>query len=258
MRAPCYCLITLATLLLPPAAEAQQLRQPPDATDQVRSPDGRGLITPPVTEFTVLRSGVEFDGGSLFEIVERGETLRAQLRVLSDGAGIFTGTWEISDPEISGFRPLGRVRMPSAGRQMRRHISPVLPTTRPGLYELRFRPTSGAPTGAIRYSVVPAPAAYGGGFALLEPQPHVPLRPDTRFQWAPVVAAAAYQLQILGGRERLVAVDLTGTSTQLRPPAFARLRDHKGPLDWRVVAFDADGLVLSISESRPTGGGSKP
>ena len=244
--------LLLATTVVSPMANAQQLRQPPGQPSTLPSRGGPGTPTP-ITRFTPLQLDIHFDDASLFEIINDDETLRAELRLLSDGAGLFIGAWEVSEPGFSGFRPLSQIRIASAGRQMRKLISPVLPNARPGLYEVRFRPSSGMPTKAIRYSVVPNQSQDRPEVALLSPLPEGRILPKTPFRWSSVPGAATYQLQILGGRERLVAVDVDDTSAQLRPPALERLRDYVGPMNWRVIAVDGEGYVLGVAASQTIG-----
>lgn len=240
-------ILFLATALVGASGHAQQLRQPPDAN---------GRIAPPITRFTPLRADIQFDDGSLFRVLTESDRVRAELRLLGDGSGLLSGTWEISEPGISGFRPLARVRVPSAGRQLRLLFSPAMPVSRPGLYELRFRPASGAATQPIFYSVVPKPRDTGGKVVLLTPQPGLRILAETAFRWSPVAGATVYRLEILSAQSRLVAVDVDRETAHLHPRALARLRRHAGPLDWRVTAYDVEGHILGVSDSRATGGGS--
>lgn len=245
MRSRHLVILVLTTALMGSPLAAQQLRQPPDAN---------GRIAPPITRFTPLRADIQFDDGSLFRVLTQRDTVRAELRVLGDGSGLLSGTWEISEPGISGFRPLARVRVPSAGRQLRVLVSPAMPVSRPGLYELRFRPASGAATRPIFYSVVPIPRDTGAEVVLLAPQPGLRILAETVFRWAPVAGATVYRLEILSAQTRLVAVDVTRETAHLHPRALARLRRQAGPLDWRVTAYDAQGRILGVSDSRATGG----
>jgi len=230
----------------PPAGAGQpQLRQPPTA---VAGP------TSPITRFTLLRAELRFAGGGTYATVTVGEDLSAELRLLSEGAGALSGRWELSAPGQSGFRPIGRVRIPLAGRQGRTVQAPALPTGRPGIHELRFRPDGGAAAlSSIRYAVIPAaPEPQRPPVSLIAPADGAAISGATVFRWMAAAAATRHRVEFVdAGGDVVLGVDLRGTEMSLRPPSLDRLdRSGAATLRWRVTSYDDAGRVVAVSGLR--------
>ncbi len=222
--------------------------------------------------FSIGYLGLRFDDDSVRRLVQPDSPLRARARVRFAGSGQLQGVWEIADPaSASGtpvYRPLRLVRKPLFGGEAVEFDSPPLPTARAGPYRLRLRVTAPAldDVPVLQYYVSPATGRGAQPVELLGPAPGARLGPETRFGWRPVPGARAYRLEIHApagstgpaeaeqARAPLAGVLLGADEQQARLGALAW--DHVragGRYRWRVVAIDAQGERLGVSEWRPLG-----
>lgn len=195
-----------------------------------------------------------FDDRSQYRIVERGESLAAILTVTSNGRGTFNGLWEISGPDTNGFRTIGRARVTLGGPSATTFESPALPTNRPGQYRVRFVVGGSGGDSSQEISYVVAPKTGESAISLLRPTPGGNFTGATRFEWSTIAGASRYRVEFLapGSLRLLAAVDVRGTTAQLRPFTLARIKGL-GQIVWRVTAYDGQGYALARSQSRVLG-----
>lgn len=228
---------------------------------------------------SVRRIDLAFDDGNRTRVTARGNPLRAVANLRYQGGGIFAGEWRVSVQDGvrgSGFeRRLAIIRQPlsGAGNGATRLVSPPLPVDRPGLYQVRLVPdnaTTGLAIPAIRYYVTPDDLTRAPELKVSAPPIGSLLTADTRFAWAPVPRAAAYQIEIFetnGGpsdtnpsARLLVGSDgltpltgrvVPGTATEASIAGLTMRHIPPGSAyRWRIRALGPAGEVLAISAFR--------
>ncbi len=213
--------------------------------------------------FGINYLGMRFDDDSVRRLVAPGATLRARAQVRFTGSGELQGVWEVADPSSASgtpvFRPLRVVRRALFGGQAATLASPPLPTGRSGLYRLRLRLTDPALAEApeLQYYVSRDTGRDARPIELLAPAPRARFTAATRFRWRPLAGARAYQLEIHAAAPRTAGRPLAGRLIDARRAeveAGALLWRHLTPgraYRWRVLAIDADGRRVGVSELRP-------
>ncbi|NGP53478.1 hypothetical protein [Thioalkalivibrio sp. XN8] len=230
------------------------------------------------SELLVVSVRLEFETGNNTAIVERDADLRAGLTVQHTGTGILRGRWQIAEPGSSEavpvFRTLALVNTQVRAGQRSYLRSPVLPTSRPGVYLLRFCVSGTDPVAVAEDAQCPGAgqvvhATYQvharAGFRVvrirsLEPD-RARLGQEGMFRWGEVPGAATYQVQIFefaprattGGEApepRFIAGMLVpgdAGATRLTELARSRLSPERRYL-WRVTAYDQAGVTIGTSE----------
>lgn len=245
------------------------------ATQSVRL----ALNTGAAGAISVRRIDLAFDDGNRTRVIPRGNPLRAIANLRFQGGGIFAGEWRVSVQDGvrgSGFeRRLAIIRQPlsGAGNGATRLVSPPLPVDRPGLYQVRLVPdnaTTGLSVPAIRYYVTPSDVTRAPELKVSAPPAGSLLTAETRFAWAPVPRAAAYQIEIFesnGGpassdpnARLLVGSDglspltgrvVPGTATEASIADLTMRHIPPGSAyRWRIRALGPAGEVLAISAFR--------
>lgn len=177
------------------------------------SADGREFVTTVVqvqltggagAGFSIDQVDLHFDDDAYVRVVPEDAALGAELVLRYSGTGRLRGVWELADPSTTAgspvFRPLRNVDRQLTGARELRLPAPALPTARAGIHLLRFRMTEPAvsfPLPIIRYAVVtgsefaPAPVPL----VLHGPPERAQIAAGTRFSWAPLAGANAYQIE---------------------------------------------------------------
>lgn len=219
-------------------------------------------------ELVIQNASLKFGNDSRYAIIGKGEALRAYATITSSGRGRFDGVWQISGPAGVGpgaFVPIDRVRRVLAGPRSTVFESPVLPTDRPGLYQVRLLPGPDAsdvtasliPT--IRYLVKPVSGLSEIGLGT--PAAGAAITNGTQFSWDGLRGASVYRLEFIsdgsvGAGDRIAAIDVAApdTSTSIRKFTIDRMT-RGGARYWRVVALDSSGSPIGSSSIRRIGGG---
>ncbi len=235
--------------------------------------------------FSVSRIALAFDDGTPVRLVAPKESVRAQAELSFNGSGLLRAAWEVAEPATTLgepiFRTLQLVRQPLLGASPVRIVSPLLPATSSGPYQLRLRitePLPGFDAPVIRYFVGEAGAAAPSLY-LYGPNHGELLGPDTRFRWAAIKGAKSYMLLLFAQPHNAQTVlpelgDAPAAPTQSdiaaaqsRPPASgmlvpgqqtdasltvavkARLKSGNAYL-WQVLAIGEDGALIGESALR--------
>ncbi|MDX5299774.1 MAG: hypothetical protein LPK85_12600, partial [Gammaproteobacteria bacterium] len=187
-------------------------------------------------------------------------------------SGMLEAVWEIASPASTQgtpvFTALQSVRQYlGAGREVVLQ-SPPLPTTTPGAYRVRLRilnPSQTFETGVLSYAVSPQTEPADRPVLSLQamtPEADARLTEQTRFTWQPTPGARAYQLELYRADNAGTLPDTPAIKpvTGLLVPALqteailSRLSlEHlsgEGTYVWRVLAIDADGLIIGASSLR--------
>ena len=248
-----------------PAVSAQWLLQ-------IRGSGLEGARETTDGEIAVQRMDLEFDAGQRIAIVERGESLDAQVSIAVSGSGTLRGRWELADPGSSSgefFRVLELVRVPLSGGRAATVPSPALPTHTTGRHVLRFCVEEDAAAPCANSSTV-----VQTFYEVVPGGTHAAMRATTPnnqtigaggvFRWPAVDGAVTYQLQIFRpavhppgdapGDSQDDPAFVTGallpggvSETTLSPLLRGRLEKGQAYL-WRVTAHDADGQLIGRSE----------
>ena len=230
------------------------------------------------SELVVVSVRLEFDTGNNTAIIERDADLRAALTVQHTGTGILRGRWQIAEPGSSEavpvFRTLALVNMQVRAGQRSRLRSPLLPTSRAGVYLLRFCVSGPDPAAAGEDAQCPDAAQVvhatyqvhaQPGFSVVRIRGLAPdrsrLDPAGLLRWSAVPGAATYQVQIFeftpraatdgeAPEPRFVAGLLVpGDSAATPLGALARSRlDPERRYLWRVTAHDEAGVRIGMSD----------
>ena len=233
----------------------------PLATEELRLTISGGLAA----DFAVTAVRLRFDDGSIGRIVTAGTDLGVVAEIAYRGEGRLRAFWELAGPATTlgraSFRRIGTVHRRLTGSGRMRLAGPRLPTATPGLHLLRLRfvePDIDTPELVIRYFVrralpeerPPAP------LALRAPQEGARLRADLSFAWEPLQGAAAYRVEFFPSGVQEGAHPHTGLlvpgevrEAALTPPVRERLA-ASAAWRWRVVAFDAEGRIIAVSDLR--------
>lgn len=227
------------------------------------------LGTAPAAGLMVTRIDLRFNNDSRTTLVPRDSDLVARAQVRTEGNGWLEARWEIADGSgLQGtllYRPLRSTRQYVGGGQILMLDSPRLPTTGTGRYLVRLlvsEPPGAAEAAPLLYQVMNAP--QGETLGLVSPADATLLQPTTRFAWLPVPGARAYVLELVPEeglsqmnerprtpQERRGAVMVPSGSTEVELSNAVRQGLESGQrYGWRVIAFDADGQLLSRSPTR--------
>ena len=101
-------------------------------------------------ELTLSRIELDFGGAeeARYVTIEAGEELRPRARIRYGGSGVLEARWILADPTstkgeaLFQTRQLVRRLLPGSGNKIEIE-GPVLPSDRPGVYELRFQVENG-------------------------------------------------------------------------------------------------------------------
>lgn len=230
------------------------------------------------SELVVVSVRLEFDTGNNTAIVAHDAELRASLTVQHTGTGILRGRWQLAEPGSSEavpvFRTLALVNTQVRAGQRSHLRSPMLPTSRPGVYLLRFCVSGTNPVAAADDAQCPDAAQVvhatyqvhaGAGFSVTRIRGLAPDRSRLDaaglLRWDPVPGAATYQVQIFeftpraatdgaAPEPRFVAGMLVPGDTAATPlSALARSRlDPERRYFWRVMALDEAGMTIGMSD----------
>ena len=251
----------------------------PPAPDSEPGPVASGL------EITGLT--LRFANGSQTRVIQPGANVTAMVTMSYRNVGLLQARWELATPASTQgepvFVPVRQVRQNlGSGRQILLQ-SPRLPSNAKGLYLLRFRVLGAGNEVApltIQYMVGGQGEREAPSITRLEvqaPEAEAVLGPDTRFHWQSLPGAVAYQLEFYnrtadrpastardGARSRTVSpaelalpkplvtgLLVPGDTSSLTLTAMAG--DHLTPGQtflWRVLAVDAEGLVVGASQLR--------
>lgn len=230
------------------------------------------------SELVVVSVRLEFDTGNNTTIAAQDADLRAGLTVQHTGTGILRGRWQIAEPGSSEavpvYRTLALVNTQVRAGQRSYLRSPTLPTSRPGVYLLRFCVTGTDPAatavdaqcpdaGLVVHATYQVHAQAGfrmasiGGLA----PDRARLAPAGLLRWSPVRGAVTYQIQIFEFAPRATPGDAAteprfvagmlvpgGTAaTSLSALAGSRLDPERRYL-WRVMALDEAGMTIGMSD----------
>jgi hypothetical protein len=230
------------------------------------------------SELVVVSVRLEFDTGNNTAVIERDAELRASLTVQHAGTGILRGRWQIAEPGSSEgipvFRTLALVNTQVRAVQRSYLRSPSLPTSRAGVYLLRFCVVgTDTVTDATDAQCPDAAQVVHATYQVHTPAgptvvPIGDLAPDRAqlgsdglFRWNAVRGAATYQVQIFefssqarpdgqAPAPRFVAGLLVPGHTaaaRLTPLARSRLNPERRYL-WRVTAHDEAGVTIGSSD----------
>ncbi len=212
--------------------------------------------------FSVSRLQLRFEDEATRKIVRPDERFRALARVQVSGSGVLKAVWEIATPSSTAgtpvFRTLEVIRRQVGSGAVRTLRSPVLPVSQYGMYLLRLRIDEPAPEQAVpmlQYLVIqgrPAPAVTR--IAVQGPPAGAGIDQRTLFQWTPVPEVRAYKLEFR--RHGVEAAPVTGMMieagfTQVSPSTLVMSRLPAGRYEWRIVAFDGQGVVTARSDWQP-------
>lgn len=231
--------------------------------------------------FAINQVSIRFDNDAPKRIVERNSKLGIYTRITYTGIGMLEGVWEIAEPSSTLgkaiYRTLKLVRQQQSSSGLTRIEGPALPTKQRGIHLVRFRITEPAVefnAPVIRYYVFDKgkrPDFLLTDIAVLSPGTGSTLNQDTRFEWASVKKAIAYQLEIYADPSdtRLARLPSLGTSTQtkisIQGPLIAGLllndtrtsavipKNIRNKLEkgrwyiWRIIALNHEGKIIGIS-----------
>lgn len=229
------------------------------------------------SELAVVSVRLEFDTGNNTAIVAQDADLRAGLTVQHTGTGILRGRWQIAEPGSSEavpvFRTLALVNTQVRAGQRSYLRSPVLPTSRPGVYLLRFCVSGTDPVAAADDAQCPDAGLIVHATYQVHPQAGFRvariggLAPDRarlsaagEFRWNAVPGAATYQLQIFAFTPQAAILDeppepvfvagmlVPGDAAAAPLSALARSRlEPDRRYLWRVIALDQAGMTIGAS-----------
>ncbi len=241
--------------------------------------------------FEITRMDLYFgDGVRRVPVVKQGVDLRAVMEINYLGGGLLRATWEwapLSPGGVPLFRPLPVVYEPGLAplgdiqqgidtrrtktlvreylgyQRVAKLYSPLLPTSSPGVYQVRLRvegPELQFTEPAMRYYVGVSPPDFDIGrmpplapLLMAEPRSGEAATPLTEFKWQPVAETRVYRLEVYPDQELIgdlitaILVPSAQAGTSLSPLAMNYLQ--KGSSYWcRVVAINERGDVHAVSD----------
>lgn len=106
---------------------------------------------------------------------------------------------------------------------------------------------AGFPLPIFRYTIIPKPNAI----ALLQPNPNtqIPTGQQLRFSWEGIEGAGGYKLEVKQSQRVIFSALLSRNTTSYTAPPWLN-RTKGSDLSWQVKALNADGSLLTESESR--------
>jgi|GEM_PF-3600829 len=215
----------------------------------------------------VSRVSLRFDSGAQVASIARNQKLSAIATINYQRAGSLDGVWELATPASTGgqavYRRLENVHQSLVGDGQALVQSPQLPSDELGVYSLRFRlllPGEPVQPIVLRYQVgaqgldektKPAHLSVDG------PEVNAILSTTTAFSWQTQPSTETYQLAFYRYRPASVdEVPATGlmlppgqTQTVLSPSVFSYL-PPRSTVYWRVIAFNAEGIIIAVSPLR--------
>lgn len=232
-------------------------------------------------DLKIRRIELGFENGGKTRVVAQGSSLRAIAEISYLSSGLLNAEWRLIDPTSirgSGFERrlrLIRQQLTSSGAGRTRIASPLLPTDRLGLHEIKLHIVDPDPEfdfPVLRYYVNPKSTPDVSRVQSIEvhqPADGASLTLNTVFAWLPIAGVAAYQIEIYddGGGENQAAglivnpLDTDGTllagkvvpasvtSTSMAGFSQAHLK-HGKSYRWRMRGIGANGNVVGQSEFR--------
>lgn len=263
----------------PPGAEppTPPVTEPPPTVPGVEPPTTPPVIAPPMRSLSasgvvISHLGLRFSDGRSVARVGRDARLQANATLIYRQSGMLEAVWEIASPASTQGTPLFTAvqsvrQYLGAGREVVLQ-SPPLPTSTPGAYRVRLRilhPSQTFEAMVLSYAVSQQQEQADRPALSLQatmPEADAQLTEDTRFTWQPVSGARAYQLELYRADDAGTLPDTPAIKpvTGLLVPALqteavlSKLSlEHlsgDGTYVWRVLAIDADGLIIGASSLR--------
>ncbi|MFD2206531.1 hypothetical protein [Kiloniella antarctica] len=211
-------------------------------------------------ELSINRIDLHFENDSRTDVIPKGDSRRAIADINFRSSGVLRGEWRIIDPTASLGSARGRVlqvvrqQLVSSGQGRTRIISPVLPTTKNGLYLITFSVENAdgiSELPVLKYFVLEgAGNAPEDNLSALSPGNGARITANTIFSWENIPGALAYQVEIFqpGGTKIISGKVVPGNELKLQLSEFSLSNLASGEsYDWRLRAFDKKGHVIGSS-----------
>jgi len=223
--------------------------------------------------FTIRNAELSFEDGSRSLIAANDEKFRARAVVGFMGSGIIDYSWQLASPPSTAGQPVYTTLI-----SRRQHLmsgdriilnSPALPSVNSGEHLVRLlirQPGPIATSRPLRYVVreggIPLSSAPVIDMVASHPAAGARVTHQTEFSWRPIVGADAYQLEVH------VAKFFTNNVNAESPVPIAGILipavqnkvtmnnatwqhlQHGKEYQWRVIALNADGVVIGSSPLR--------
>lgn len=224
-------------------------------TDGIQTEDAGvqiSIISAATADFGISSIDLNFDDGSVVQVVEPGTSVTALARLGFTGNGRVQAAWQVRPVDGGAFRTLRVVQAQSLGGQALTLRSPQLPTSRDGeQLEVRLhllKPEAGFVEPVITLGITgggltPLPLQrVAGEVKVLSPAVFSPLNGGTQISWEASERARAYRIEVLpaGGGRTPLAIQMArkdSTSATLSALSLSKLAPE-GRYIIRVIAVE--------------------